>query len=223
MYSISLQDGWAPVMFKIGQFHDHVMLVIFFIMGMVCYILASMLIFPAINRNLYRCESLESIWTILPGLILWVMAIPSLHTLYLLDEVQDCSLSIKAVGHQWYWSYEYSDFEGLEFDSYMMPEVDLKSGSFRLLDVDNRTVLPAETSIRVLVTSSDVIHSWTIPSMGVKADAVPGRLNQLGVFSNRVGMAYGQCSEICGAMHSFMPICLEVVPSPVFESWVKSS
>lgn len=147
--------------------------------------------------------------------------------LYILDETVDSNLTIKSIGHQWYWSYEYSDFSSiggnlLEFDSYIIPRNELENGFFRLLDVDNRTVLPLHTQIRVLVSSADVLHSWTVPSIGVKADAVPGRLNQIKFISHRPGLFYGQCSEICGANHSFIPIVIEIVNIDTFYSWILS-
>lgn len=151
------------------------------------------------------------------------MALPSLRLLYLLDEVNDPGLSIKAVGHQWYWSYEYSDFLDLEFDAYMVSTRDLDRGDYRLLEVDHRTVVPVGVDVRVLVTAADVLHSWTVPCLGVKADAVPGRLNQVRFFVSRAGVYYGQCSEICGANHSFMPIVIEAVDVRDFVEWVTGS
>ena len=149
----------------------------------------------------------------IPAVVLIFIAFPSLQLLYTMDEIIEPSLTIKAVGHQWYWSYEYSDYdtEPLEFDSYMVPTSDLEQGDMRLLEVDNRVVIPINTHVRVLITGADVIHSWTVPSLGVKADAVPGRLNQVSFFLNRPGVFYGQCSEICGSEHSFMPIVVEGV------------
>jgi cytochrome c oxidase subunit 2 len=135
----------------------------------------------------------------------------------------DCRLTIKTVGHQWYWSYEYSDFLNLEFDSYILPTEELNRGDFRLLDVDNRIVVPTETSVRLLITSADVIHSWAVPSLGIKTDAIPGRLNQIGFFIKYPGVYYGQCSEMCGANHSFIPIVLEAVAMKDFTSWLLSN
>jgi len=139
------------------------------------------------------------------------LALPSLRLLYLLDEINDSALTLKVVGHQWYWSYEYSDFLDVDYDSYIIPFDDLSSGDYRLLEVDHRTVVPFSVDVRVLVSAADVLHSWTVPSLGVKADAVPGRLNQLSFFCSRSGVFYGQCSEICGANHSFIPIVVESV------------
>jgi len=148
------------------------------------------------------------------------LALPSLRLLYLLDEVNYPVLTVKAVGHQWYWSYEYSDFSDVEFDSYIVSSGDLEVGDYRLLEVDHRMVVPTWCDIRVLVSSADVLHSWAVPSLGVKVDAVPGRLNQLSFCVNRAGVYYGQCSEICGANHSFIPIAVEAVDVESFVSWL---
>jgi len=171
---------------------------------------------------LFEGQIIELIWTIIPALILVFIALPSLRALYLLDEVKNPAITIKTVGHQWYWSYEYSDFPNIEFDSYIIPSNELKPDELRLLEVDNRTVIPYNTQIRLLVSAADVIHSWTIPSIGIKVDALPGRLNQLRIFSLRAGILYGQCSEICGANHRFIPIVLEVVKPSDFIQWVKT-
>lgn len=125
------------------------------------------------------------------------------------------------MGHQWYWSYEYSDFNNIEFDAYIIPSNEIEENIFRLLDVDNRTVVPVNSQIRTLITAADVLHSWTIPRIGVKADAVPGRLNQVNFYASRPGVFFGQCSEICGANHRFIPIVIERVPAKIFVRWVK--
>ena len=140
-----------------------------------------------------------------------------------MDEVVDPSLTIKAVGHQWYWSYEYSDVneESIEFDSYMVPTQDLNEGDMRLLEVDNRIVVPINTTVRVVITGADVIHCFAVPSLGVKADAIPGRLNQVSFLAKRPGLYYGQCSEICGSDHSFMPIVVEAVSQEKFVNWIE--
>jgi cytochrome c oxidase subunit 2 len=153
--------------------------------------------------------------------VLLFIAFPSLRILYLLDEINNPSISIKTIGHQWYWSYEYSDFNRIEFDSYIIPRNEIKIDGFRLLDVDNRVVLPINNQIRVLVTATDVLHSWTVPSLGVKIDANPGRLNQTNFYINRPGLYFGQCSEICGANHRFMPIVIERTPTNYFINWIK--
>nr|APU89569.1 cytochrome oxidase subunit 2 [Armadillidium album] len=219
--SLGFQDGVSPLMEQLIFFHDHIMTILVLILTLVGYILSSVVLNKNINRSLLENQTLEMIWTTFPMMILLFIALPSLRLLYLLDEVNSPSLTMKVVGHQWYWSYEYSDLSQLGFDSYMLPNQDLNMNSFRVLEVDNETTLPYKTQLRVLVTASDVIHSWAVPSLGVKVDAVPGRLNQLSFFVNRPGIFYGQCSEICGANHSFMPIKLEMVTLEGFLNWLK--
>nr|QIZ12651.1 cytochrome c oxidase subunit II [Callochiton steinenii] len=217
---LGFQDAASPLMEQLIFFHDHAMLILIMIISLVSYAAFSLLFNKLISRFTLEGQHIETIWTILPAIILIFLALPSLRLLYLLDEVNEPSLTIKAIGHQWYWSYEYSDFLNVEFDSYMVPTSELNFGDYRLLEVDHRSVLPMNTNIRILVTAADVLHSWTIPSLGVKADAVPGRINQLSFFVNYPGIFYGQCSEICGSNHSFMPIVLEVVDNNTFVSWV---
>ena len=167
-------------------------------------------------------QEVETVWTILPAIILILIALPSLWILYMMDKINNPSLTVKTIGHQWYWSYEYTDYEDLSFNSYIIPTSELKPGELRLLEVDNRVVLPIEITIRVLVSSEDVLHSWAVPSLGLKTDAIPGRLNQTTLMSTRPGLYYRQCSEICGSNHSFMPIVLELVPLKYFEKWSAS-
>nr|ABD19372.1 cytochrome oxidase subunit 2 [Daphnia pulex]ABD19398.1 cytochrome oxidase subunit 2 [Daphnia pulex] len=219
---IGFQNSASPLMEQLIFFHDHALLILILITTLVGYFMLSLVTNKFVNRYLLDGQMIEIIWTVLPAVILIILALPSLRLLYLIDETTEPSITLKTVGHQWYWSYEYSDFKDIEFDSYMMPSNDLEKGQFRLLEVDNRVILPYLTQVRLLVTAGDVIHSWTIPSLGIKADAVPGRLNQLNVFFNRPGVFYGQCSEICGANHSFMPITVEAVNPTDFLSWVKS-
>lgn len=176
-----------------------------------------------IDQHMLESQGLELFWTIIPSFILIFIGLPSIRLLYLLDEVYNPAITIKTIGHQWYWSYEFSDFNNVEFDSYIIPANELENNSFRLLDVDNRTVVPINSQIRTLITAADVLHSWTIPSLGVKADAVPGRLNQVNFYANRPGLFFGQCSEICGANHSFIPIVVERVPSKQFINWIKKT
>nr|AFG29113.1 cytochrome c oxidase subunit II [Renocera johnsoni] len=221
--NLGMQDSASPLMEQLNFFHDHTLLILFMITLLVSYIMGSLLFNSFVNRFLLHGQLIEIIWTILPAIILMFIALPSLRLLYLLDEVNSPSLTLKTIGHQWYWSYEYSDFMGIEFDSYMIPTNDLSINGFRLLDVDNRVVLPMESQIRILVTAADVIHSWTIPSLGVKVDGTPGRLNQTNFFMSRPGLFYGQCSEICGANHSFMPIVVESVTPNTFIQWINTS
>nr|YP_010241741.1 cytochrome c oxidase subunit II [Strombus pugilis]QTI82429.1 cytochrome c oxidase subunit II [Strombus pugilis] len=217
---LGFQDAASPLMEELIFFHDHAMMILVMIISLVGYAALSLMMSKYTCRSLVEGQEIETIWTIIPAVILVFLALPSLRLLYLLDEVGDCNLTVKSIGHQWYWSYEYSDFLNIEFDSYMVPTNELEKGDFRLLEVDHRVVLPTQTDIRVLVTSADVIHSWTVPSLGVKADAIPGRLNQLSFFIKYPGVFYGQCSEICGANHSFMPIVVEAIPLENFMEWV---
>ena len=179
-----------------------------------------------INKNLLERQIIECIWTIIPAIILIQIAIPSLLLLYMLDESIDSNLTIKAIGHQWYWRYEYRDFWAIgrgsqvEFDAYIIPTNELENSIFRLLDVDTRIVVPFNIHVRILISSADVLHAWTVPSLGVKADAVPGRLNQVKFIAQRAGLFFGQCSEICGANHRFIPIVLEIVNSKTFLNWI---
>nr|QWC53778.1 cytochrome c oxidase subunit II [Carinata rufipenna] len=217
----SFQDSVSPLMEHLIVFHDHSMMILVIITMIVFYMMITLMLNKLINRYLLEGQMIELIWTILPALMLIFIAFPSLRILYLLEETNMPVLTIKSIGHQWYWSYEYSDFNKIEFDSYMKPTSDLDLNGFRLLEVDNSIVLPFNTNIRMLFSSSDVIHSWTIPSLGIKVDCSPGRINQGSVNINRPGLYYGQCSEICGSNHSFMPICLESVNMNSFTNWLK--
>nr|CBL58233.1 cytochrome c oxidase subunit 2 [Micropsectra notescens] len=217
--SLGMQDSNSPIMEQLNFFHDHSLLILILVTTLVGYLMMALFFNQLNNRFLLHGQTIEVIWTILPAIVLLFIAFPSLRILYLLDEVNNPTISLKTIGHQWYWSYEYSDFKNIEFDSYMSSNNNLDS--FRLLDVDNRIVLPINNQIRILVTATDVLHSWTIPSLGVKIDANPGRLNQTNFFINRPGLYFGQCSEICGANHSFMPIVIEGVPSNFFINWIK--
>nr|YP_010166701.1 cytochrome c oxidase subunit II [Nectoporus subrotundus]QRV62792.1 cytochrome c oxidase subunit 2 [Nectoporus subrotundus] len=218
--NLNLQDSASPLMEQLTFFHDHTLMILTMITVLVGYLMFSLFFNKYINRFLLEGQTIEVIWTILPAIILIFIALPSLRLLYLLDEISNPWLTLKSIGHQWYWSYEYSDFKKLEFDSYMIPSNELPESGFRLLDVDNRVTLPFNSQIRILVSALDVLHSWTIPSLGVKIDATPGRLNQTNFFMNRPGLFYGQCSEICGANHSFMPIVIESVPTNIFINWI---
>lgn len=214
------QDATSPIILQLISFHDHTLIILTLVISVVAYAIYVVITNSYTNRYLIEAQQIETIWTIVPAIILVFLALPSLRLLYLTDEVRNPSLTLKAIGHQWYWSYEYTDFSEVEFDSYIIPTSDLTTGEYRLLEVDNRIVLPIQIEIRVLVTAADVIHSWTVPALGVKVDAVPGRLNQLGFTINNPGIFYGQCSEICGANHSFIPICVEVVNLKSFTNWI---
>nr|YP_010035837.1 cytochrome c oxidase subunit II [Acropteris iphiata]QQQ89072.1 cytochrome oxidase subunit II [Acropteris iphiata] len=220
--NLNLQNSASPMMEQIIFFHDHTLIILMMITILVSYIMMNLFFNKFINRFLLEEQMIELIWTILPAITLIFIALPSLRLLYLLDEINKPLITLKTIGHQWYWSYEYSDFNEIEFDSYMLPNNEMKMNNFRLLDVDNRIILPMNNQIRIMVTSTDVIHSWTIPSLGVKVDANPGRLNQTNFFINRPGLFYGQCSEICGANHSFMPIVIESISMKNFINWINN-
>nr|UUA63268.1 cytochrome c oxidase subunit II [Micronycteris megalotis] len=221
-FQLGFQDATSPIMEELLHFHDHTLMIVFLISSLVLYIISSMLTTNLTHTNTMDAQEVETIWTILPAIILITIALPSLRILYMMDEINNPSMTIKTMGHQWYWSYEYTDYTDLCFDSYMIPTPDLKAGELRLLEVDNRVVLPMETTIRMLISSEDVLHSWAVPSLGLKTDAIPGRLNQTTLLATRPGLYYGQCSEICGSNHSFMPIVLETVPLEHFEKWSTS-
>nr|YP_010987600.1 cytochrome c oxidase subunit II [Ochthephilus vulgaris]WON66019.1 cytochrome c oxidase subunit II [Ochthephilus vulgaris] len=218
--TLLIQDSASPLMEQLNFFHDHTMMVLIMITTLVGYMMMSIFFNKFNYRYLLEGQMIEIIWTLIPAITLIFIALPSLRLLYLLDEINNPIITIKTIGHQWYWSYEYSDFSNIEFDSYMIPTNELNSFNFRLLDVDNRLVAPFNSQIRLLVSSSDVIHSWTIPSLSIKIDATPGRLNQVSMFLNRSGIFFGQCSEICGANHSFMPIVLESISPKFFINWI---
>nr|YP_011010591.1 cytochrome c oxidase subunit 2 [Halobates alluaudi]WPW47245.1 cytochrome c oxidase subunit 2 [Halobates alluaudi] len=219
---INFQDPNSPLMEQLLFFHDNTMIILIMITAMIAWIMFKMLFNKMINRFMMENQMIEIIWTIIPAMILILIALPSLRILYMMDETKNPTLTIKAIGHQWYWSYEYSDFKNIEFESYMKPTSEIEMNEFRLLETDNRIVLPVNNQIRIIVTATDVLHSWTIPSLGIKIDAIPGRLNQGSMFISRPGIMYGQCSEICGANHSFMPIMIESVNTKQFISWLKN-
>nr|AJO66809.1 cytochrome oxidase subunit 2 [Heliconius xanthocles] len=219
--NLNYQNSASPLMEQIIFFHDHTLIILIMITILVAYLMVNLFFNNYINRFLLEGQMIELIWTILPAITLIFIALPSLRLLYLLDELNNPLITLKSIGHQWYWSYEYSDFNNIEFDSYMIQSNENLT-NFRLLDVDNRIILPMNNQIRILVTATDVIHSWTIPSLGVKIDANPGRLNQTSFFINRPGIYYGQCSEICGANHSFMPIVIESISMKNFINWINN-
>jgi heme/copper-type cytochrome/quinol oxidase subunit 2 len=231
-WGLYFQDSASPQMEALVELHDNIMYYLVAILLSVAWIQASIVRnfenskSPLSNKYSNHGTLIELIWTITPALILVLIAFPSFKLLYLMDEVTDPSLSVVAEGHQWYWSYEYPDFlnsdgDFVEFDSYLVPESDLEEGSLRMLEVDNRVILPEITHTRFILTAADVIHSFAIPALGVKCDAYPGRLNQFSVLINRLGVFYGQCSEICGILHSSMPIVVESVPLVKFLSWLQ--
>ena len=231
-WGINFQDSATPQMEGLVELHDNILFYLAIILFSVGWILWSIVRTFANNKSpiSYKYVShgtlIELIWTISPAIFLILIAFPSFKLLYLMDEVTDPALVLLAEGHQWYWSYQYPDFlnsenEFIEFDSYLVPESDLENGALRMLEVDNRVVLPETTHVRFVLTGGDVIHSYACPALGIKCDAYPGRLNQASVLLNREGTFYGQCSEICGILHSSMPIVIESVSIEKFVSWVQ--
>nr|QLY89550.1 cytochrome c oxidase subunit II [Rhyacophila nubila] len=220
--NFELQNSSSPLMEQLIFFHDHALMFTIMITIFITYMMMNLFLNKIINRSLLEEQSIEIIWTLTPAVILLFIAFPSLRLLYLIDEINNPSMTLKTIGHQWYWSYEYSDFNKIKFDSYMMPQNELNMFNFRLLEVDNRTVLPMYTQIRLITTAMDVIHSWTVPTLGIKIDSTPGRLNQGSFFIMRPGIFFGQCSEICGTNHSFMPIMIESIMPNNFMNWVKN-
>ena len=219
-WGLYFQDSASPQMEALAELHDNIMFYLFIILIGVGWIMISIIRNYVNNKisNKYINHGtlIELVWTIAPALILILIAFPSFKLLFLMDEVTDPSLTVFTEGHQWYWSYQYPDFlsddnEELEFDSYLVPESDLEEGGLRMLEVDNRVILPELTHVRFIISSGDVIHSYACPALGIKCDAYPGRLNQFSVFMNREGSFFGQCSEICGILHSSMPIVIESV------------
>ena len=230
-WGLYFQDSASPQMEALVELHNNIMFYLVIILFGVGWILLSIIRNyvssnnPISNKYLNHGTFIELVWTITPAVILILIAFPSFKLLYLMDEVTDPSMSIVAEGHQWYWSYQYPDFldsndEFIEFDSYIVPESDLEDGSLRMLEVDNRVILPELTHVRFIITAADVIHSFAVPALAIKCDAYPGRLNQVSVLVNREGTFYGQCSEICGILHSSMPIVVESVSIEKFLTWL---
>ena len=231
-WGVYFQDSASPQMEALIELHDNIMFYLVIILFGVAWIIVSVIRnyvnnkSPISNKYLNHGTLIELIWTITPALILILIAFPSFKLLYLMDEVTDPSLTVFVEGHQWYWSYQYPDFlnnddEELEFDSYLVPESDLEDGGLRMLEVDNRVILPELTHVRFIISSGDVIHSYACPALGIKCDAYPGRLNQISVLVNREGSFFGQCSEICGILHSSMPIVIESISLEKFLSWLQ--
>ena len=231
-WGIYFQDCATPQMEALIELHDHLMFYLIIILFAVGWILISITKNFVYNKSLISNKYvnhgtlIELIWTVTPAFILILIAFPSFKLLFLMDEITDPSMSILVEGHQWYWSYQYPDFlnsddEFIEFDSYLVPESDLEKGELRLLEVDNRVIIPELTHVRFIVHSGDVIHSFACPSLGIKCDAYPGRLNQFSILINREGTFYGQCSEICGILHSSMPIVIESISLEKYLSWLE--
>ncbi|MFK8040002.1 MAG: cytochrome c oxidase subunit II [Rickettsiaceae bacterium] len=226
-WQISFQEAASPVMKDLNEFHNLLLIIIssivFFVFCLLVYVCirfrASANPVPAtFSHNIL----IEVIWTVIPIIILIVIAVPSFRILKMADYIPESEVTIKIVGHQWYWNYSYPD-ENIQFDSYIIPDNELQSGQLRLLEVDNRLVIPENTVVKFLVTAGDVIHSFAVPSFGIKTDAVPGRTNESWVKVIKQGTYYGQCSELCGVNHGFMPIAVDVVSKEEYQRWIEQA
>lgn len=227
-WQLGFQPSATPMMTEINDFHDLMLVIITLIAGFVLGLMLYVMVRFRAKRNPVPSRTahntvIEVIWTVIPIMILLLIAIPSFRLLYFMDRTANSEFTLKAIGHQWYWSYEYPDHDSFTFDSTMIADKDLKPGQVRLLEVDNRVVLPVDTNIRVLVTATDVVHSWAVPAFGIKTDAIPGRLGETWVRIEREGVYYGQCSELCGVGHAFMPVTVEAVSKAAFEQWVNEA
>jgi cytochrome c oxidase subunit 2 len=227
-WQLGFQPAASPVMAQLETFHDLLLWIITLISIFVLALLAYVCFRFRASANTTPSKRthhtvLEIAWTAIPVLILVVIAIPSFKLLYFMDRVAEPELTIKAIGHQWYWSYEYPDDGDFTFDAYMVADEDLQPGQPRLLATDNAIVLPVQTDIQVLVTATDVLHSWAVPAFGVKMDGVPGRINETWLRIEEPGMYYGQCSELCGDLHGFMPIMVRAVSKEEFETWTQQA
>ena len=223
-WEVGLQPAASLSAERIDSFHSLLLwiitLIVLFVLGLLLYVVwrfrASKN--PVPTRTSHN-TLIEVLWTVVPIMILVIIAIPSFKLLYYVDKTHDAELTLKAIGHQWYWSYEYPDSK-VSFDAMVIEDADLKPGQLRLLDTDNRVVLPVHTNIRLLIASTDVIHAWTVPPLGININAVPGRLNETWVNIEREGVYYGQCFQLCGINHGFMPIAIEAVSKQAFAKWL---
>ena len=225
---MGFQPAATPIMDMIDRFHDLLLIVVtlitLFVLGLLVYVMwrFNEKRNPTPSRTSHN-TLVEVVWTVVPVIILVVIAVPSFRLLYAADTVPKADMTIKAIGHQWYWTHEYPDHGGFSFDSVMIADEDLQPGQKRLLEVDNPVVVPVGKTVRVVVTAGDVLHAWAIPAFGVKLDGVPGRLNETWFRAEREGTYYGQCSELCGVNHGFMPIRVDVVSQAAFEAWVQEA
>lgn len=224
-WQMGFQEAASPTMAMLVDFHD---LLLWIITAITVFVLILLIILvvrfnekanPTPSKTTHN-TLLEIAWTAIPVLILVVIAVPSFRLLYFADRTHDAEMTLKIIGHQWYWSYEYPDQGNFTFDSNMVAEEDLQEGDLRLLTVDNKVVLPVNTDIRLLMTSDDVIHNWAMPAFGTKLDTVPGRTNETWVRIEKEGLYHGQCSELCGVNHGFMPIQVKAVSKEAFAAWV---
>lgn len=227
-WQLGFQEAGSPVKERMHSFHNMLLVIIITIAIFVMLLLAYVTIrFRAkanpVPSRVSHNTLIEVVWTVVPVLILVVIAVPSFRLLYFEDRAVNAEMTVKVVGHQWYWSYEYPDNGNFQFDSYMIQDADLKPGQKRLLDVDNRLVLPVGTTVRVLIAGTDVIHSFMVPSLGLQTYSMPGRLNETWVKIDHPGVYYGQCNQICGTNHAYMPIAIEGVSKEAFKAWVEEA
>ena len=227
-WQLGFQKSASKSMDDIVWFHDYMLVpIITAITAFVLFLLLYVCVRYRASRNKIPSTTshntmIEVIWTIVPCLILIVMAVPSFKVLYSQDEIPKADVTIKAIGYQWYWGYEYPD-ENIIFDSYMIDEKDLKDNQPRLLAVDNAVYVPVNKVVKVMITANDVLHAWALPSFGVKRDAIPGRINETWFKADRTGTFYGQCSELCGIKHAFMPITVHVVSEDDYNKWLEEA
>ena len=227
-WQVLFQPAASPLMEELHHFHNFLLIIISSIVLAVFGLLAYVCIKYNAKANPIPAKfshniMVEILWTIVPIIILIVIAIPSFRILYIAEKIPPSDMTIKVVGYQWYWHYIYPDHDKIEFDSYIVSDKDLKPGQKRLLDVDNRMVIPENTTVKFLITGGDVIHSFAVPSLGIKVDAVPGKVNETWTKISKKGVYYGQCSELCGVNHGFMPIAIEVVSKEEFDKWLVSA
>jgi len=214
---LTFQDRTSPTIEQLLFFHDHSIIVLILITILTIYLIGSFILGKSIDKFTMEGQEIETIWTIIPAIFLLFIAMPSLKILYLIEDTKSPRITVKVSGHQWYWSYEYSTFINKEIECFME-----NSNSYRLLKTRDTLYIPISRTTRALVSSIDVIHRWRVPSIGIKVDALPGRLNQTFITSKRLGLFSGQCSEICGTNHSFMPIIIQSLRPSQFISKLKA-
>lgn len=227
-WQMVFQTAASPLMEELDRFHVFLLIICTAIVIFICILMAYVCYRFHAKRNPVPANfshnwTLEIIWTVIPIIILVIIAIPSFRVLHYVEKPPTAELTVKVVGYQWYWHYIYPDNDNIEYDSYIIKDADLKPGQKRLLEVDRRLVLPENTVIKFLITAGDVVHSFAVPSLGIKTDAVPGRINESWTKVLKKGIYYGQCSELCGVNHGFMPIAIEVVSKEDFEKWVNGN
>ncbi len=228
-YQLGLQEPASTTAERMFEFHTLLMYlitaIVIFVSGLMLFVIFrfNAKANPTPSTRTHNAP-LEIIWTVIPTLILLALAFPSFKLLYYIDRTEEPEMTLKVTGYQWYWGYEYMDHEGVSFNSYMIPdeEIDPNKGQLRNLSTDNSVVLPIDTNIQILITAADVLHAFALPAFGLKTDAVPGRLNETWVRITKTGTYYGQCSELCGAKHAYMPIEIKAVTKPEFEAWLNT-